>query len=161
MLDQPYDTRSPMTKRQIARAIRKGKPPKTHVARGTITTGDVADILEAKYHIMERFAEKYLDDIAEIVNDAVIGSMETLIRSAGSVSVDSAINAAFPKIEEKFKDFIGTGEVESVGIPGVPTEAALRGVDHRLTHPYLKSNPRRPSFVDTSLYVDSFKAWSD
>jgi len=50
-------------------------------------------------------------------------------------------------------------EVEKLGIPGVPTKAALRGVNHRLKHPYRRRGAR-PSFVDTSLYMSSFKAWA-
>jgi hypothetical protein len=52
-------------------------------------------------------------------------------------------------------------EIESMGLRGVPTKAALKGINHRLRHPYRKSNPRRPSFVDTGLYVASFRAWME
>jgi hypothetical protein len=65
------------------------------------------------------------------------------------------------KIEQRFRDFISLREVERVGIPGVPTKAALRGISHRLLHPYARSNQRRPSFRDTGLYMNSFRAWVD
>jgi len=68
---------------------------------------------------------------------------------------------AMSDLQHRFRRFISSREVERVGIPGVPTQAALRGVNHRLKHPYRKSNPRRPSFRDTGLYEASFRAWID
>ena len=69
--------------------------------------------------------------------------------------------AGASRVEEMFKDFISSGEAERVGVAGAPTAAALRGVNHRLLHPYAKANPRRVSFRDTGLFQSSFKAWVD
>jgi hypothetical protein len=60
-----------------------------------------------------------------------------------------------------FSNFLALQEVEKLGIPGVPTQAALKGISHRLKHPYRKSNPRRPSFVDTGEYMRSAAFWID
>jgi hypothetical protein len=38
--------------------------------------------------------------------------------------------------------------------------AALHGVSHRFKHPYAR-RARRPSFIDTGLYQNSFAAWVD
>jgi hypothetical protein len=67
--------------------------------------------------------------------------------------------AGMQTIQAKFRDFINSGEAGRVGIPGTPTGAAQRGVNHRRKHPYRKSNPPRPSFRDTGMYVASFRSW--
>ena len=74
----------------------------------------------------------------------------------GNVETNIAAGAE-SKIENMFKKAISGKEFDSL-IPGVPTEAAKRGVNHRLAHPYAKRGPR-PSFLDTSLYSSSFKSW--
>ncbi len=66
--------------------------------------------------------------------------------------------AATEELGDAFRIFIDQKELDGV-IPGVPTQAALRGVNHRLMRPYAKSNPVRPSFKDTGLYEASFRAW--
>ena len=66
---------------------------------------------------------------------------------------------ATDKIETGFKKFLSNQEMEQIGYPGVPTMAALKGVNPRLAHPYAKGNPRRPSFIATGQYMTNFKAW--
>lgn len=124
------------------------------------TTGDVADILEAKYHIMEIFAEVHGDEIADDLAQGFQGTLESLL-SNRPVDPDDIFNAGTTKIEDRFHDFILGGEMEALGYPGVPTGAAIKGVNHRLAHPYAKANPSRQSFIDTGLYEASFKAWID
>jgi len=48
--------------------------------------------------------------------------------------------------------------METLGYPGVPTRAALMGVNSRLKK---RRGKRRPSFRDTGLYQASFMAWVD
>ena len=60
-------------------------------------------------------------------------------------------------VEQQFKSFIGAKGLD--GDPGVPTLASLRGVSHRFKN--RRGAPGRPSFVDTGLYLNSFKAWVD
>ena len=86
------------------------------------TTGDVAEILENRYHPIEIFYEEHAN------------------------------------IETRFRHFLSQKEMDSLGVPGVPTKAALAGVSHRFKHPYAKRAPR-PSFIDTGLYEASFRAW--
>lgn len=129
---------------------KKGKTPNA-------TTGDVADILEAKYHVMEHFSELHGDDIALFMADALAGSLETL--AMGGPAGDPFATAA-GQTESLFKTFLATKTLERYGYPGVPTKAALKGVNHRFKHPYAKRDPR-PSFIDTGLYQSSFKAWVD
>lgn len=119
------------------------------------TTGDVAEYLEKKYELMERYwalkGDKHGRQIAAGIARAIEANMSGLKADP--------YGKAMGQIENGFKDFISSRLVERVGIRGVPTEAALKGVSHRKAHPYAKDNPRRPSFRDTGLYQSSFKAW--
>lgn len=121
-----------------------------------MTTGDVAEILEAKYGVMETFARVHQEDIAAAIEGSLGSAMESLL---SGTAVDPW-GSASRSIEDQFKRFIASGEAERVGIPGTPTKAALKGVSHRYKHPYAR-HPRRPSFRDTGGYVDFFKAWID
>jgi hypothetical protein len=60
------------------------------------------------------------------------------------------------KIDDTFHKFLDSKEMETLGIPGVPTAAALKGVSHRLK---LKKGAPRPSFIDTGMYQAHFKSW--
>lgn len=128
------------------------------------TTGDVAEILERKYHVMEVFAELHLDDvIAPALADSMAGALETLLQ--GGPPSPNPFGTGEGKIDEAFRSFLENGEIEQIGIPGIPTAASGRtekrqgGVNHRLKHPFAKDNPARPSFIDTGTYQNSFKAW--
>lgn len=123
------------------------------------TTGEVAKILEDKYGVMRAFFLLHGPDVAGALSESVCDALEALLMGAPS-SID-AFGAGTSKIEDLFKQFLSSQEAERAGIPGAPTAAALKGVNHRLKRPYAKVNPRRPSFVDTGLYAASFKSWID
>ncbi len=120
-----------------------------------ITTADVAKILEDEYGIMQVFSKVHWKTIEKALVSSVEGALESLLMGQRTDPFARGTQA----IEARFKRFISSYEAERVGIPGTPTKAALRGVNHRLKHPYRKSNPRRPSFRDTGLYMDSFRCW--
>ena len=123
----------------------------------TVTTGDVANWLEEKYGLFTAFYKAHSSDIADAMEVSLQGALEALMMGQ---KVDPFLSG-MGKIEAQFKKFILTREAERVGIPGTPTMAAMRGVNHRLRHPYASSNPRRASFDDTGLMLASFKAWTD
>lgn len=128
-----------------------------------VSTGDVAEFLENKYHLMEVFFEENKDKIARALEDAMAGALENLL--AGAPVVSNPMASAEQDIKAMFDDFLSLREVERTGIPGVPTKAALEGVSHRFKGKKNKGkgggNPgeRRSSFVDTGLYVASFRVW--
>ncbi len=122
-----------------------------------MTTGDVAEILESKYGVLEAFWRVHQQDCAGDLEVSLGGALESLMMGRAVDPWGSATQA----IAQRMRDFINSREVESVGLVGVPTKAALRGVNHRLKRPYRKSNPRRPSFRDSSLMVGSYRAWMD
>jgi hypothetical protein len=122
-----------------------------------VTTYDVAQWLETRYHIMQTFYNVNESAIAKSIEESLGGALESLM---GGHTVDPW-GSATQQINSDFRDFISSKKVESVGIMNVPTFAALKGVNHRLKHPYARGNPRRPSFRDTGLYLNSFRSWVD
>jgi hypothetical protein len=124
---------------------------------GTVTTSDVAGFLENKYGLMEAFFESQKDGIVGDLEEGLQGVLESFLM--GAPPQLDAFGSGVAKIEDRFKQFLSTQKAEQVGIPGVPTEAALAGVNPRLKRPHAKGNPRRPSFIATGLFQSSFKAW--
>lgn len=118
-----------------------------------VTTGDVATWLEKRYAIMEVFSRVHQKDIAQAVENSLGGAIDSLVMGR---AIDPW-GAATQKIQSEFKDFIASQEAERVGIPGTPTLAALMGINHRKKHPH--TGIRRPSFLDTGMYMNSFRAW--
>lgn len=144
--DVPY-AQAPGAAHRYTRAHSKGS---------AVTTGDVAEWLEDKYHPMEVFAQQHMDDLAKDLEGSLQGALEDLLMGAPAGA--DAFGSATSKVEERFKEFLSLKEMDALGYPGVPTQASLRGVSHRFKHPYAR-RPPRPSFIDTGLYQSSFKAW--
>jgi hypothetical protein len=119
-----------------------------------VTTGNVAQWLEDKYGVMAAYVRVHEKDTAKSFENSVGGALESLMMGK---KVDP-FGAATSEIETGFKLFLSSKEVERVGIPGVPTRAALMGHRSRKKRAH-KRGPRRPSFIDTGLYMGSFKAW--
>lgn len=122
----------------------------------TKTTGDVATILEEKYHIWEHFYQAHESDIAKSLEQSMGDAIEALMM--GATPAADPFTAATSAIEDRFKKFLSNREMDSLGYPGIPTQAAQKGVSHRFKHPYAK-RPPRPSFIDTGLMQASAKAW--
>jgi hypothetical protein len=130
------------------------------------TTGMVAEILEDKYHVMEVFFESRVDEVIGALERSIQGAIDALDMGAPVENIDP-FGGATGEIEAAFRHFLDSKEMESLGIPGVPTQAALDGVSHRFKNPRYKNTKGgkkvkrapRPSFIDTGLYEASMKAW--
>jgi hypothetical protein len=141
-------------------------PPKAAKTKNKVTspasktTGDVAEILEAKYHIMQTFLEygQQGTSVTDLLTDSIRGALENHL--SGAPITNNPFGEATEKLQSKFNDFITYQTMDRLGIPNVPTLAALHGVSHRFKHPYAR-RPARPSFVDTGLFLSSFRAWVD
>jgi hypothetical protein len=153
VIDQNYRTSGPGYRGKT------GKPGRRKRAQITSrTTYEVAQFLEAKYHVMEVFYEAHAQEIADMMANAYAGAVETaLMTGRPPAPLDQT---GIGKIAKAFNDYIDMEEMARLGVPGVPTQAALDGVSHRFAHPYAK-HARRPSFYDTGLYEASFIAWVD
>jgi hypothetical protein len=135
--------------------------------------GFVADVLEAHYGVMRRFAGDNHSKIASLVTGAMMRSVNSLVK--GRPVRYHPAQAGFGEIKREFRDWILQRSLDGRALHDqfpIPTAAALAGVNHRLKHPYSKyiwkrgkrtkqRRPSRASFYDTGLYANSFKAWSE
>jgi hypothetical protein len=145
-------------------------------AKGANTTGEVAEILESNYSVMAIFRDTHMKLLMKTVEDALDRSFHETSRTRKVAPVITDIMLG--PIESSFRDFITSREIEFY--VGGPTEAASSGVSHRFKDAdnravsvkkivsgtattYMRVAKRkrdpRPSFVDTGLYVASFRAW--
>jgi hypothetical protein len=159
VIDQPYAIKVPEQARRVRARSKRGGPIRASTAApsGGESVYDVANILEEKYHVMEIFFEETQQAIADSIASALTDSLDRLIQT-GAAPEDIFPREGQPEIQTAFNAFIDLRMMDGIQ-GGVPTGAAKRGVNHNLAHPYAKSNPERPSFKDTGLYRDSFRAW--
>ncbi len=155
VIEKPYAVEAP---RRARVKVRKGKiiQSGTVPASGAQTIGDVAQILEDKYHVMETFYTLNQQEIADSLAQTMTDALDMLIDSG------QAPSSIFPvegqgDIQKEFNDFIDNKVMDNL-VHGVPTGAAQRGVNHRLK---IKKGPARPSFKDTGAYEGAFRAWVD
>lgn len=120
----------------------------------TVTTVEVAKILEDKYGVMSIFADIHGDDIAKALEESIAGALDNVLM--GQADPDPFAQAE-TEIEALFKfDFLESGEIEGIA-PNTPTQAAINRASLRFKKGAAKND--RPSFIDTSTYENSFKAW--
>lgn len=135
-----------------------GKPKKRKKSEAPPpTTGDVAEWLENKYHIMEIFYKKHEKEISAYIEADLKGQFANILAGISGQNTYS-LNESTAKMESDLKRFISSREAEQSGIKGTPTQAALDGINHRFKNP--KTGVRRPSFRDTGQYMASMKVWS-
>lgn len=133
---------------------RGGGRPRPKVQSGAQTTGDVATFLEEKYHVMETFAAEYEEQIIAACVHGMADALENLY--AGAPLGDPYAEVG-QEVADGFKTYLSLGLIEDVGIPGVPTQAAIRRRSQRFKK---RVGPaKRPSFIDTGAYEGSFTAW--
>ena len=126
---------------------------------GRESTGDVAEILEAKYEVMGHFVKKHEQDIANDLENSLEGALENVL--LGGPPSSDPFAAATSAIDNRFKKFLSLKEMDALGVPGVPTQASLAGYSKRFKQKQKKGRGPRPSFIDTGLYQASFKSWVD
>jgi hypothetical protein len=144
VLDVPYQQRRLPGKRKTA---------------ANVSTGDVAEWLERRYGVMEAFYRQNEQAIADKLTQALVDAGEAIMQGA-PVTIDP-FGAGTSQIEDRFKQFLALQEMDKLGVPGVPTQAAQEGRSARFKRGKSKGGAPRPSFVDTGLYMSSMKAWVD
>ena len=141
-MDLPYSHSSDLGK------SKKGTPRAS-------TTGDIAEILEDKYGIMEFFWNRYQKDIMSAMEEGLEEAFTSFLMGAPLEA--NAFAAGEAVTEDLFRKFlIHQGMDYEINV--VPTAASIKGVNHRMK---IKRGPPRPSFIDTGLYESSFKCWVD
>lgn len=124
--------------------------------KAELSTGDLADILESKYGLYSVFIDANMEKIEDHIADSLQDSIDNML--AGAPAPENPFAAAQQEVVADFVTFLDTSEMEKIGVRGTPTEAALKGVNHRLK---LKKGARRPSFIDTGALRAATAAWVD
>jgi len=118
----------------------------------SVTTGDVAEELEARYGVMQFFFDSHSAEIIKLMENDIAGALENFM--AGAPLPSNPFLESMGRVHELFSNFIIMQQMN--GQPGVPTLRALEGISRRLKN---KKGPPRPSFLDTGLYMASMRAW--
>lgn len=143
--------------------VEKPSKRRKKATASTVTTGDVAGWLEDRYHVLEQFFQMHEADIVADFESSVSGALESFLMG-GPINLD-AFGTAASRIEDRMKQFIAQGELDAVGYPGVPTQAAQdRAAGKRRSSRFKRrraTNARAVSFYDTGLYQASLKSWVD
>lgn len=136
-------------------------------ATGSLTTADVAAILERKYGIIGTFVDVHARDLQRILERSFVNAFEDMVNGLPG---RDPYASAFQEIQMMMKRWLSTQEVERQGIKGVPTKAALDGrssrfksglnrVSMKMFKKGVRKGVRRPSFIDSALMQASYKVW--
>ena len=147
VIDVPYENAgaTPKKKPKRGQGSSRGEPT---------TTVAVARALEEKYGVMQAFFDAHKRDIEGSMIESVEGALEDLFTGGNATDPFAGVGRS---VQADFKTFLMAAEIETMGIPGVPTKAALEGKSSRFKSG--NSGGRRPSFVDTGTYELAFQAW--
>lgn len=117
------------------------------------TTYTVGKALEEKYGLFSKFAESESTKIAEHLSESIAGALETIYMGQ---QVKDPFEAGTQGIDQDFRHFLDIEKMAQLGVPGVPTKAALMGKSIRFKR---RTGPRRPSFIDSGILQTSLKSW--
>ena len=126
------------------------------------TTGEVAEYLEDRYGIIQKFYDLNESEILDDLSDALSDALEDFANGNPLPPIDLIMSENLGDRAEKFRDFLDTGEVERVGIPGTPTKRSLQRISLRFKEKKTRKGQKsvaRTSFLDTLFYRNSFKIW--
>jgi hypothetical protein len=153
VIDVPY---GPIAPRRVRVRIIRGKPVRASLpAAGAETTVDVANILEAKYHLFEVFMEE--NETA--IGASLVGSMKDAtdrMFATGQVPDRIFPEEGQPDLQALFVEAINRRSFDGI-IPGVPTQASMGGSNLRKKNK--GAGEARPSFRRTGLYQQSARIW--
>lgn len=123
--------------------------------QGATTTGDVAQFLEDRYHVMRTFLELKEDQIARVLVDQVAGAIESIAQGNRLPRPDW--KPSMGKIDRMFRDFLDAGELQHL-LPKSQkvSEETLRTSSRKKV---MKQDEARQAFIDTGHYQASFRAW--
>ena len=149
-----------------------------------IGTSELAQILEAKYGIFSAFLAANAKWVNEQIAEAYAGAALSAIANNDMPVAPPMVRVA-EELAHRLYEEISSGNIEQLDLgPGhVPTQAALMGVNHRFKTglngvapsqkeafkkrqaklPRKDREPlmgkRRPSFIDTGVFLNSIAAW--
>jgi hypothetical protein len=138
---------TPYTKQAIAAPMAAAKAHEAKSRRHyskTKTTQSVANILENKYGILEKFMELYEDDITDIIHEKLDSFIIQSLSEKRKVTSERMVQYMKPntvRIEKMFRGFLDRDET------GETVKAAMKR--------------SKPPFIRTGLYRASFRSWVD
>jgi hypothetical protein len=115
----------------------------------------VADILEAKYHLVEIFFEENEDRIMQVLAGAQDKAISDI--AAGKTRKVVLRRPDAIKIERMFRSAINRQEFDGIA-PGTPTAVSQSGRSRAFRS---RKGSSRASFVDSGTYRDSFRVWME
>jgi hypothetical protein len=124
---------------------------------GKTTTGDVAEILEGKYHVMEIFYLERREQIEALIAGQAAAALQNLL--TGSMQYGDPIFDVTQQIDELFRDFLDADEISAILPITQQITAAQIGKNSRKKSGYNKNNEARPAFIDSGLFQSSFRSW--
>lgn len=142
----PYTTKSSRTRTKLPKGARIAKG----YGEGK-NSAEVAKELEERYELVDTFYLGIEEDLAFALEEFYEEEIETIMMEKPPKKIPS--DKMTKKIEREFRQYLQKEE------HGIHTLAAQRGVSHLLPQPYSRKNRPRPSFIDTGLYMQSFRAW--
>jgi hypothetical protein len=163
--DHSYVARySPQSPLAAAKKVTKGgKIRKMTSAQASYgqgkTTGDVANDLEKKFGIVEKFWEMEEDGVIKILETSYATSIESMMMGQPPL-ISMLATKDTDKLIDRFKKNLTYRRYDGV-IAGVPTRSAVAGVSHLRRDPYKSGRGSRPSFIDTGMYQQSFTVWEE
>ena len=123
-------------------------------------TEQVANHLEESYDLFSAYVDNKKEKIANHLSSGIEQAIANIV--AGK-PYKRELNNSVAVIGKDLKNFINTKEAENLLAPGkgkypVPSQAALDGKSKKRSKPYAKG-ARRPTFVDSGIFVGSIKSW--
>lgn len=124
---------------------------------GAASTGDVAQILEDRYHIMRVFYEANEEFISEAIANDMSGSIESMLQGAPASSFNLA--TAMSKIEARFREWLDSGELQRMLPQHLAVSSDTLSRSSRRKSGQMPEGQQRQAFIDTGLFQASFRAW--
>lgn len=121
-------------------------------APGAVTTSQVAEFLEKRYHVMEVFFELYKPKIADELCASIAERIESLMQ--GNPHMQRIEDAPLSEIEKMFQQYLDRDEWQRT--TGQTILAAKRGISHRKKMKRRKGP--RSAFIDTGTFQKWFRA---
>jgi hypothetical protein len=120
-------------------------------AEGREDTGEVAEILEGKFHVMQTFVDMKMDQIVGFIENGIVGALESQL--LGAPAGHDTYGSAMSEVEELFHTYIDKEE------HGIQTKAKLAPKAGARRKRQYRQVASKITFVDSGLYRNNFKAW--
>ena len=122
-----------------------------YAGSGSITCGEVAEILEGKFDVMQIFANMNEAKIAAFIEQGIADSIES--KMMGAPDDLDMFGSAMEKIKDGFDEYI---DQQQHGIKLKKFNRPMAGA--RFKKQYRKV-AKTLAFVDSGMYRSNFKAW--